>query len=272
MSYKEYIGITFEDIDWDVSDDELEDSKKVSAKELGLPVKVKVDCDDFIDKEILYDDFEGNIDDYINENGADWLSDKYGWCVNGFKYRHEDREYVFSGSPENEQSILNSFEPCKEGILWKYYSPWEEPVLSMSVISKEDYEHIMKYAEPFISEDEYDSVTSEGIYDALNKRNGCNGIIKRLEYETDPKGIIDCVCKNEKCEGIVNKWYEIYDADDSRDLIGKYIKAHLKNDKVFQEFVEYADLNFVYEYKKMVMPYMSEKDEQKNEKDKDKER
>lgn len=62
------------DIDWDTDDD--------SPEELGLPKKTETDTEAVgydVDEEGWNEDFDISI--------CDWLSDTYGFCVNGFRFR-----------------------------------------------------------------------------------------------------------------------------------------------------------------------------------------
>ncbi len=74
------------DINWDITDAEREDEEEVTVESLGLPKKVKTVRSDLVDEDILNEIYDNDINEYIKEEGADWLSDKYGWCVNSFHY------------------------------------------------------------------------------------------------------------------------------------------------------------------------------------------
>lgn len=61
--------VRFTDIDWDTTDEENEDIEEDFGNRLPKTVTLEVD-----------DDVE------LSTEGADVLSDKYGWCVNSFNY------------------------------------------------------------------------------------------------------------------------------------------------------------------------------------------
>jgi hypothetical protein len=61
--------VRFTDIDWDMTDEESE--ALVEEYGNGLPTIVSLEVDDDVE---------------LDTEGADVLSDKYGWCVNSFNY------------------------------------------------------------------------------------------------------------------------------------------------------------------------------------------
>ena len=79
-------------VDWDVTDEEATEAQEAAAlKSLPDQVTIPADVvDEWIEDAITYerrdygDDHVVNVEDAINECVADWLSDEYGWCVNGW--------------------------------------------------------------------------------------------------------------------------------------------------------------------------------------------
>ena len=65
--------VNFYDIDWDMSDDDIDDDEPNAhiMPPTMPPTQVTLTVEDDID---------------ISLEGADVLSDHYGWCVNGFNF------------------------------------------------------------------------------------------------------------------------------------------------------------------------------------------
>jgi hypothetical protein len=67
--------VRFFNIQWDTESN----GKTYSPRALGLPVEVV--------REVDPDDMDGmTFDEYMNQEGADLLSDQFGWCVYGYDY------------------------------------------------------------------------------------------------------------------------------------------------------------------------------------------
>ena len=62
--------VKFYDIDWDMSDDDIDDELPPTPPTMP-PTQVTLTVEDDID---------------VEEEGANVLSDHYGWCVNGFNF------------------------------------------------------------------------------------------------------------------------------------------------------------------------------------------
>ena len=66
------MSIYVSDIDWDTDGEDIPD----------LPDEVEIPVDDIIDpRDIEEDDINVNM---YEDDISDWLSDRYGWCVNTF--------------------------------------------------------------------------------------------------------------------------------------------------------------------------------------------
>lgn len=67
--------VRFYNIQWDTTDDN-DEGESPSAADLGLPEEVTLDVDD---------------DLCLETEGADVLSDRYGFCVFGFNFERETK-------------------------------------------------------------------------------------------------------------------------------------------------------------------------------------
>ncbi len=73
------------DIEWDTEDN----GETLSPKELGLPTEVEVSKEEIVEEFDLDSDAdEEEILDFV----ADYLSDKYGYCLYGFDCESQDLE------------------------------------------------------------------------------------------------------------------------------------------------------------------------------------
>jgi hypothetical protein len=81
--------VLFTNIDWDLTNDYDEDPEEFSPP--TLPTKVLIHQDYFLKK---IDSIE-ELEEYLDEYGADFLSDEFDFCINSFDFEIvEDRWQV----------------------------------------------------------------------------------------------------------------------------------------------------------------------------------